>query len=120
MPQIPQGFEQELPDKEPSRHRQAPPQSAPDSVVRFQKRENRTTGPKVTPKPAQAKDTISKIELLGFDAMTAPTIRNDDNSPARDPHRGLVTGLHVDDAFEKSFGRCPTTQPAAANPLLTW
>ena len=46
------------------------PASAPHRLLRFQKRANSTTGPKAAPKPAQAKDTMSKIELSGLDAMT--------------------------------------------------
>lgn len=54
------------------------PASAPSLLERFQNNENNTIGPKVAPNPAQAKETISKTELLGSlaikTAMTAKTI----------------------------------------------
>ena len=49
------------------------PAMAPCFVVRFQNREKRTSGPKAAPKPAQAKDTMRKTELLGFQASRIPT-----------------------------------------------
>ena len=39
--------------------------TAPWRVVRFQKREKSIRGPKAAPKPAQAKDTTLKTELVG-------------------------------------------------------
>ena len=44
---------------------------APALVVLFQKREKSMMGPKVAPKPAQAKETILKITLSLSSAMTA-------------------------------------------------
>ena len=46
------------------------PQTAPCSVVRFQKRLQSITGPNAAPKPAQANETILKMELSGFHART--------------------------------------------------
>ena len=45
------------------------PAIAPCLLERFQNSAQRTIGPKVAPKPAHAKDTISKTELSGLDAM---------------------------------------------------
>ena len=42
-------------------------------VLRFQNSANSTTGPKVAPKPAQAKDTIWKTELFLSQARTTAT-----------------------------------------------
>ena len=50
------------------------PATAPYLLARFQNKESKTTGPKVAPNPAQANDTISNTELLGFDAITTPII----------------------------------------------
>ena len=41
------------------------PATAPWRAVRFQKREKSIRGPKAAPKPAQAKDTTLKTELVG-------------------------------------------------------
>ena len=41
---------------------------------RFQNKANNITGPKVEPKPAQAKETIWNTELSGFDAKNMATI----------------------------------------------
>ena len=55
----------------------APPASmpamAPERVMRFQKRENSTSGPNVAPKPAQANETIVNITLFLSRAITAAT-----------------------------------------------
>ena len=48
------------------------PAMAPARVVRFQKSENSSSGPKVAPKPAQAKDTMVKITLFSSSAMMIP------------------------------------------------
>ena len=45
----------------------------PWRLLRFQNRAHSMAGPKVAPKPAQAKETIWNTELLGFQASTAPT-----------------------------------------------
>ena len=50
------------------------PAMAPYLLQRFQNREKRTIGPKVAPKPAQAKETTRKMELLGFRAKNTATI----------------------------------------------
>ena len=50
------------------------PAIAPYLLQRFQNRANSTTGPKVAPKPAQAKETTRKMELLGFSAKNTATI----------------------------------------------
>ena len=54
-----------------------PPDTIPATaavwVVRFQNREKSITGPKVAPKPAQAKLTMLKITLSSSRAMTIPT-----------------------------------------------
>ena len=47
------------------------PARAPVLVVLLQNKENSITGPKDAPKPAQAKDTMVKIELLGSLAIKA-------------------------------------------------
>ena len=46
------------------------PVRAPCLLERFQNRASSTTGPKAAPNPAQAKDTIVKMELSGFPAST--------------------------------------------------
>ena len=51
------------------------PAMAPCLLVRFQNRAKRTTGPKADPKPAQAKETIWKTELSGFQARKCPRWR---------------------------------------------
>ena len=50
----------------------AMPETAPAKVVRFQYRAQITRGPKPAPKPAQAKETMPKMELLGSFAMKMP------------------------------------------------
>ena len=49
------------------------PASAPHFVVRFQNRENSTTGPNAAPKPAQANDTIVNTESSFHAQNTATT-----------------------------------------------
>ena len=46
------------------------PATAPAWVVRFQNRENSISGPKVAPKPAQAKETMLNITLFSSMAIT--------------------------------------------------
>ena len=46
---------------------------APARLMRFQNRENRTSGPKVAPKPAHAKETMVKITLFSSSAMMTAT-----------------------------------------------
>ena len=46
------------------------PAIAPDLVMRFQKREKIIAGPKVAPKPAQAKETTVNITLFSSKAIT--------------------------------------------------
>ena len=48
------------------------PAIAPHLLQRFQNSENRTMGPKVAPKPAHAKDTTRKMELVGSSANRMP------------------------------------------------
>ena len=50
------------------------PARAPCRFIRFQNRARIITGPKAAPKPAQAKDTMRKTELLGFQARRMPTM----------------------------------------------
>ena len=50
------------------------PLIAPQRLQRFQNRAKSMTGPKVAPKPAQAKETTRKIELSGSLAKIAPRI----------------------------------------------
>ena len=54
----------------------APPETiparAPHLLQRFQNRERIITGPKVAPKPAQAKETTRKMELVGSLAKITP------------------------------------------------
>jgi len=45
------------------------PAIAPARFMRFQKSESITRGPKVAPKPAQAKDTMVKIMLFSSSAI---------------------------------------------------
>ena len=56
---------------------QMPPESipamAPARLTRFQNREKRMMGPKVAPKPDQAKETTSKMMLFSSQAMAMPT-----------------------------------------------
>jgi len=49
------------------------PANAPFRLERFQNRAKTITGPKEAPKPAQAKETMLKIELSGSFAITTPT-----------------------------------------------
>ena len=46
------------------------PARAPALLDRFQNRDSSIVGPNVAPKPAQAKETTRKTELLGFQART--------------------------------------------------
>ena len=45
------------------------PAIAPGLFVRFQNRDNTTSGPNAAPKPAHALDTSPMMELFGFSAM---------------------------------------------------
>ena len=49
------------------------PAMAPARLIRFQKSENRITGPKVAPNPAHAKETMEKMTLFSSHAMIIPT-----------------------------------------------
>ena len=49
------------------------PAMAPARFTRFQNREKRMMGPKVAPKPDQAKETTSKMMLFSSQAMAMPT-----------------------------------------------
>ena len=48
------------------------PAMAPHLLQRFQNRPKSITGPKVAPKPAHAKETMRKTELLGSSANRKP------------------------------------------------
>ena len=49
------------------------PVMAPHLLQRFQNSAKSITGPKVAPKPAQAKETTRKMELLGLLANITPS-----------------------------------------------
>ena len=50
------------------------PEIAPGRVVRFQNREQITSGPKAAPKPAHANETMPNTELSGLRAIIIPRI----------------------------------------------
>ena len=79
------------------------PASAPHLLVRFQNRENRTTGPNAAPNPAQAKETMANTELSGFLAMNAATTE--------------ITRSVIHRECRKKPQKM---QPAAASPKWTW
>ena len=87
------------------------PARAPCLLVRFQNRAKRTTGPKAEPKPAQAKETIWKTELSGFQARKMPTMA----MPMTVPRAASMEALGLSFLPKKSCTRSWDTLEAAAS-----